>query len=174
MGQNCLGIAKLLLQHNANVNALNETRRTPLAIAVRIGSTELIKLLLQHDAATDLPDKQNLLPIHRALKRVEFEAAQLILEKDPGVGVNGFYPFAQMKMTPLQYAVKINSYDFVQLLLENGASQEPTTDQLKFWIEKRSPMELCKRKEMRLLLLSFMVDVKPAKKGERREEERQG
>lgn len=56
------GVAQLLIENGANVNAVDEEGRTPLFDAVGSGSLNLVQLLLSNGAFVDKPDCNNQVP----------------------------------------------------------------------------------------------------------------
>ena len=52
----CLGVAKLLLENGADVNARDENGNTPLKIAINSGKEDMIEFLLAHGADANAPD----------------------------------------------------------------------------------------------------------------------
>lgn len=60
------GLAKLLLEAGALVNAVDEDGRTPLHHACVLGFTDGVKLLLAYGACQTTSDKKGLIPLHLA------------------------------------------------------------------------------------------------------------
>jgi ankyrin repeat protein len=72
-------LAKLLLDHGANVQALAADGRRPLFMAVERGDTEIAKLLLEYHALPDLVT-DGYTALHLAVEGGDMEIAKLLLE----------------------------------------------------------------------------------------------
>ena len=57
-------VAKVLLQHRADVNKADNSRVTPLRIAAHNGSVELAQVLLEYRAQVNMADRKKLTPLH--------------------------------------------------------------------------------------------------------------
>ena len=56
-------VARVLINHNAKVNAMNEQGDTPLHFAVRQNQQEVVSLLLENEAAVDARNKEGVTPL---------------------------------------------------------------------------------------------------------------
>ena len=63
-------IVGLLIDHGADVMAIDETRSTPLHLASLVGSVEMVRLLIEHGADVTARDMDNRTPLHMSLCRV--------------------------------------------------------------------------------------------------------
>ncbi|MEM7363727.1 MAG: ankyrin repeat domain-containing protein [Pseudomonadota bacterium] len=70
----------LIKNHQADVNALNKSKRTPLQLATDENQVDMIKLLATHGADLDTQDKVGRTPLHRATYNGKAEAAEALLE----------------------------------------------------------------------------------------------
>ncbi len=73
------GTARLLLEHNADVDAKNDEKRTPLHKASTWGRTETAKLLLQYKADVNVQDDDGRTPLHYASCNGHPKTAELLL-----------------------------------------------------------------------------------------------
>lgn len=138
-----------LLQKGANVNMKDDLGRTPLAMAIANGSSDIIDELFKKHAEVNyvysIPWQQDE-SIKRMLqqKRKEMEAKIRLAEFQEWVGNLGGYEFRgpngaervrpweeelerwrrQWRRTPLLRAQETKNYDAVKLLLEAGADSE--------------------------------------------------
>lgn len=75
---NNVSAATLLLRHGANKDAQDDRSQTPLFIAAREGSRDVVILLLQNSASVDIPDHVDHLPRDVALDRCHHDIVQLL------------------------------------------------------------------------------------------------
>jgi ankyrin repeat protein len=59
--------ARLLIQHEANVNVMDNDNQTALHLASSNGCAEIVQLLIQHGADVNTQDKRCSTPLHLAL-----------------------------------------------------------------------------------------------------------
>jgi ankyrin repeat protein len=59
-------IAQVLIRHGADVTARDETRSTPLHLALSKGNGDTVKLLVQHGADVNAQDERHSTPLHLA------------------------------------------------------------------------------------------------------------
>ncbi|SPJ88067.1 uncharacterized protein FTOL_12536 [Fusarium torulosum] len=71
---------KLLLEHNADVNAADERGGTPLHLAARNSNPDCVSLLLQHGANVNAKAIDRSTPLHDAAKEVDEESIRLLLD----------------------------------------------------------------------------------------------
>jgi ankyrin repeat protein len=75
-----LEIARTLLAPGADPNARDDSRRSPLALAVRNGSCEQMQLLLQHGADPNAVDEYGGTALHGAVSNQSLPQVQLLVE----------------------------------------------------------------------------------------------
>jgi ankyrin repeat protein len=73
-------VAKLLLEHGADLNAKNESGWTPLHKAAFWGRVDIVATLLEHGADPDVQDKFGRTPLHSAALEGHVDVVRLLLE----------------------------------------------------------------------------------------------
>ena len=139
---------KLLLEHGADVNALDATLRSPLFYAARKGHNEIVKILLRKGANANARDWSGYTPLREAAKAGHAGTVRLLLAN--GVDVNAknddgktaltwavFYGHKEASRallsagadaniktyaSPLNNAACLGYVDLVLMLLEHGAN----------------------------------------------------
>ena len=114
-------VVQLLLDYGADINPtfpgdLDAKIETPLSLAVREGSGEMVQMLLDRGAHVELGGSRNATPLFIAVERQNEHIVRALLErgadsmcrKDDGV-------------TPLHIAASQDSDDILLLLLQSGA-----------------------------------------------------
>ena len=76
--QKFANIARLMLEHDADVNARNGNRETPLHIAARSGEVEVARVLLENGAKINEEDDKGRTPFQHALERKQNEIIKLL------------------------------------------------------------------------------------------------
>ncbi len=114
-------LMKLLLEHNADVNAAVtapgvETGATPLIYAVVEDNVPLVKLLISRGAHADVSYRSGTTALHVAASGGMTEVVRLLLQ-------NGAVPVGRDKdgLTALDISVRNGAQDVVALLLEAGS-----------------------------------------------------
>ncbi|KAL6797361.1 ankyrin repeat-containing domain protein [Trichoderma sp. SZMC 28013] len=128
----------MLLKRHANINAINNRRRTALHEAVFSddsmlencrygGHEESVERLLQWHASTEATDVDGKTPLHLAAETGHLEAAKSLLDQGARVNVTDLHG-----KKPIDYAQERyhsgadSSPHLVQLLLDNGATIQDT------------------------------------------------
>jgi len=116
-------VARLLLDHGANINVRNGKGQTPLHIAsgrdadeIREDSFDVISFLVERGADVHALDDNHLTPLHFASQRGNDKAARLLLGHGAVVhALDGNH------RTPLHLASESGNTEAARLLLEHGA-----------------------------------------------------
>lgn len=85
IAQKPLLIAKLLLEHGANVKLRDDYGQTALIAAVYSGRTEAVMLLIDHGAEINVHDMNGATPLSVAVSTANPDMVQLLLEKGAAV-----------------------------------------------------------------------------------------
>ena len=119
--QKAVGVALLLLERGADVNALDEDHATPLHLASSHGLLEIAQLLLDHGATANTENVYGQTPLHVVSRDEHFSyenpnIARLFLELNLEVN-------AQDKSlnTPLHFACSHGNFKTALVLLDHGA-----------------------------------------------------
>src|SRR6266702_1356901 len=80
-----IDISLLLLQHGADINALDEDELSPLHDASRSGRGDIVQLLLEHHADVNLPNGDRETPLWLASCEGELEVARIFLQNGADV-----------------------------------------------------------------------------------------
>jgi ankyrin repeat protein len=113
---------RLLLKHEASVDAQDDDERTPLHLACACGSVEYAAVLLEAGANVRAVDWLGLTPLHKACSYAHVGTARLLLEAGADVDA-----VDDLESTPLHYACERGSSKCTRLLLEAGANGRAST-----------------------------------------------
>ncbi|KAH8977684.1 ankyrin repeat-containing domain protein [Lactarius hatsudake] len=115
-------ITRLLLEHGASINALDNHQETPLHVACSEGRSTIAQVLLDHGADVSAHNADGQTPLHRVSQcphftdYTHFELAQLLLERDVDVNARDKH-----EETPLHLAAYRSSFEIAEVLIEHGA-----------------------------------------------------
>ncbi|KAH9052827.1 ankyrin repeat-containing domain protein [Lactarius vividus] len=144
--QNALSIAKLLLKHSVDLNALDKAYDTPLHFASD-GTLEVARLLLDHGAKANAENVRGETPLHQASKRENPNIARLLLEL--GVDVD---PRDKNWATPLHFACSFGNFETILVLLDHGAEVDAQN------VDGQTPLH-------RVLDQAFSLSIDPDNRG---------
>ncbi|XP_055848105.1 ankyrin-3-like isoform X2 [Episyrphus balteatus] len=115
-----LEITQMLLDHDADINAPNESSFTPLLTAIQNTKENIIDLLLKRGATLNSCNK-GLSPLHYAVGKHSSNITEKLLQY--GAYVDSLADFHNSKeFTPLHYACENGDFEIVKVLLKNGAN----------------------------------------------------
>ena len=106
-------ISRILLQHKADQNALDQDGRTPLHSASEQGDINLARLLLEYDVDVNVQDNKRSTALHLASEKSELEVTRLLLEHGADVEAED-----NRGRTPFQVASGQQRDGITKLLLE--------------------------------------------------------
>ena len=146
-----VGVARILIDNRANVNATNRYRKSPLSMAYDAKHDDVIKLLLDRGVNVEgLFDYRGRL-LHRASADGRVEVVRHLLRRKADVNAKG-----DMQWTPLHFASSHGHLEVAQLLLERKAN---VNVQVR---DHGTPLHLASRRgdiDIVRLLLSYGADV---------------
>jgi len=119
--ENIEDIVKLLINHGADVNAINSYDDSPLHEAIFMDFESIVELLLNHGARVDVKDFYGNTPLFSAVLNDSKEIVKLLIEHGADVNTKG-----AQNNTPLHVA---KSKDIAELLVDNGAKVNVTNDE---------------------------------------------
>jgi ankyrin repeat protein len=143
-----LRFTKLLLANKSvelDVNAKDDMGWTPLALACRKGTKELVSALLNAGAETEAsPRNTEDRPLHLALRAGNVDVAEILLTHGADVTVRG-----EQGQTPLHLAAQLTNSHIIQLLLIHN----PEISALD--VLGRIPLSLCTNPDTANILIGF-------------------
>ena len=113
---NNTNLAKLLLKHNADIEARDEDEQTPLHTAIFNHGIDVLTFLLGKNADTTARGLDKETPLHTAVSCNNTEAAELLLSYKADIEAKD-----KNNQTPLHNAAKYSKTAMVQLLLKHKA-----------------------------------------------------
>jgi ankyrin repeat protein len=139
-------VARVLLEHDANVGAEDNKGSTPLHEAAVYGRVEVVRVLLEHGTNVGAEDNKGRTPLHEAAdyRRIEadfgrvedyasgkVEVVRVLLEHGANVGAED-----KQGRTPLHKAAKYGEIEVVRMLLERDANvgAEDNKGRTPFWM----------------------------------------
>src|SRR6266702_3313161 len=127
--QDCVGIARLLLECGVDVNARKKNKTTPLHSAASGGMLKTAEVLLDHGAIADAENDEGETPLNLVSQggygsQDGIDIARLLLER--GVDVNAR---KKNKTTPLHSAAFNGCFEIAQVLLDHGANVDAEDDE---------------------------------------------
>jgi ankyrin repeat protein len=113
--------AALLIEHDADVNAMNTVDRTPLFYAVEGIHPEVAKLLIARGADVSAGPSSNITPLHVAVAKDSRKLVELLLASGAKIDVKSVY--AVQPGTPLDWAERLGHEEIAELLRQHKAAQ---------------------------------------------------
>jgi ankyrin repeat protein len=113
-----LAIGSLLITHGADVNAREESGKTPLFLACSWGLSQTAALLLEHGADVNAGDDDGASPLHAAALIGDFDLVRLLLAQNADVKATT----RSDGSTALHAAASSGSLLAVRVLLSHGAN----------------------------------------------------
>lgn len=116
-GANRLDIARLLLDHQANVNARDNLGMTPLHWAAYKGHRDMVTLLLKHHAEINAMDVNGLTSLHLATVYGHDDIINFLLDSGADLNARTY----DQGMTPIHWAAFCGHTEGLKPLLKHGA-----------------------------------------------------
>ena len=116
---------RLLVDHGADVNALDYSHSTPLHLASSQGVLEAVQILIKHGADVNAQNETNLTPLHRASLLGDVQIVQLLIDHGADVTAKDWN-----HKTPLHFAsswVSADAASFMFKLMVNAIVQDRET-----------------------------------------------
>ena len=110
-------LAKVLIEHGANVNAVDESGRSPLILAIESSFEPSVMALVEAGADPNVQDSSGRTALHLASRRGRREIIELLLRLGPDLGLTD-----RAGNTALHEAVLSGSTEAVQTLLQHHAA----------------------------------------------------
>jgi len=109
-------VAKLLIQNEADVNAVCKADMTSLHLATRYGHVDVAKLLIQNGADVNAVDKYDWTSLHLATRYGHVDVAKLLIQS--GADVNAVN---NDNDTSVHVTASTGNVDVAKLLIQKGA-----------------------------------------------------
>ncbi len=116
--------AKLLLDHNADINVRDVMEATPLHVAVVEDKIEIVRILIAHGADLDATSKYLSTPLSNAADSGQVAIVKLLLENGADVNAKG-----KDWSTPLKGALTVLEYE--HLMKDNNTTPEKQREVIK-------------------------------------------
>ncbi|KAN0137681.1 Ankyrin repeat-containing domain protein [Lactarius tabidus] len=117
-----LEVARMLLEHNAEVDSQNSHGSTPLLLASELGSPDLVQLFLDHNADVHVCDAYGDTLLHCAAIAGRLEISRLLLKLDVEVNSRNNEGSTPLHLASAGY--EAGNPDIVRLFLEHGADAQ--------------------------------------------------
>ncbi|KAF4446834.1 putative ankyrin repeat domain protein [Fusarium austroafricanum] len=168
MNNSSIATAQLLLDYGFDIEARDESGRTPLATAVRQNAMEMAKFLLENGANMETKTDAGETPLHEAVWFNFRQMVQLLLENGANTesrDMNG--------RTALLDAARSGKFELVRSLVDYGADVKATTEGatgiheathahskvlIRFFIENGVPVDARMQSEGHTALMNAATD----------------
>jgi len=110
---------RILLAAGANINAKDDTLRTPLFLALARNNTERLKFLLDNVADPNAQANDGETPLHSAMTTGDLSIIELLINAGAKIEIKDNWG-----STPLHRAVYYGKVDAVKFLIEKGANPD--------------------------------------------------
>ena len=113
-----LDIIRLLCEHGADVNAVNDEGAAPVFDASAAGLTDILEYLINHGACVDNKTNDGSTPLIIACCYNQIDVVKILLSNKCNIEIK-----TNDGITALLYAIGCGNTELVQLLLNNGANR---------------------------------------------------
>jgi len=112
-----LELAKLLIEHRADVNIKSKKGLTPLHLASLRGNLDIIKLLHEHGAYINARDNQGFIPLHLAISSKNIKVIKYLVKHGANTNAKN-----NLGRVPLYYSVFYKDKVITEYLLKHKAN----------------------------------------------------
>jgi ankyrin repeat protein len=112
--------AKMLIEHNSDINAVDRNGLNSLQIAIMKKNDKIIKMFLETRDNVNINSKSNTgeTALHMTCNLQLYDIANLLIKKGANINVQDF----EHEFSPLDYSIINNDIKMVALLVKNGAN----------------------------------------------------
>ena len=121
--ESLLKIARLLLNHGADLSVTDYEGWTPIHAAARSGYREIVEQLLEHGANIEVRNKKRQTPLHEACKNGKLDVSRFLIDHGSVINCRDDEGF-----TPLHLASRFGHVAVVWLLIDRGADVNAQED----------------------------------------------
>ena len=114
-------VARLLFKGGANLNTRIQDGSTPLHVAARDGTVEVICVLPEHGSNISAEGNQGGTPLHKAADEKRVEVVRVLLERGANICAEDNQGRTPTSPGPFQIASEIGDEEIMELLFEKGA-----------------------------------------------------
>ena len=111
---------RLLYEHGAKLNQVDNSNRTPLSYAAEYGHEDVVELLLKLGAKKEIKDEHSITPLLHAARNRHKGVVEILIRKGANVESGDYFGY-----TPLTQACRNGDRDLVRFLLGKGARMRP-------------------------------------------------
>lgn len=115
----CIDIAKILIDHGADINIRTSAGASPLLLAAQNGYEDIVSLLISKHAIIDNTDIHGNTPLFFASKNNHLEIVKMLVK----CGSNIMSENIQKTSTPLSIAIRMENLEVIDFLVETLRSQ---------------------------------------------------
>ena len=112
-----LGVSSILIEHGANVAAIDTDQQTPLHLAAKSGHSAIIRILIKHGANTNANDCNQQTPLHLAADSGNTAVISTLVEHGADTAANDLN-----QQTPLHLAANSGYSTVISILVQLGAN----------------------------------------------------
>ena len=120
-----MGVARVLLEHGADVMAQDVDMVTPLHLASGHGHVDVARVLLEHDADADAQDGEGWTALHHASRGGYMDVTLLLLDRGADPSVKDVD-----ESTPLHLASAHGQVDIARALIKNNADVKAQDEEM--------------------------------------------
>ena len=120
---NVARVASILIQYGANINAVTNSKETPLHAASEYGQPLVAEFLLENGAAIDLKEEWGNTSLHYASKHGRLEIVTMLVENGANINARARKRLFFGGKTPLSYAMDSGHENIIEYLKSKGAKE---------------------------------------------------